>query len=195
MTTSLGREGTRLNWDRMRSAKAAALVLAVGVAAAVGGNGCSSARLQPIRLPDVELNRFMGEWYVIADIPTPFVKDAYNAVQTYQLNADGTVSTKFTYREGGFDGKQKTLTPKGYVNDDPTHASWGLQFGPVLAEYLIAYVSPDYTEAVIARSSRDFVWIMSRTPEIPGAEYDRLVEKIASWGYDTEKLERVPQRW
>ena len=171
---------------------AAFVVVAAALAA---GIGCSSARMQPIRLPGVDLNRFMGDWYVIANIPTPFVKDAYNAVQKYELQADGTVATTFTYREGSFDGKLKTLKPKGYVNDDPSHASWGLQFGPILAEYLIAYVNDDYTEAVIARSSRDFVWIMARTPTISDAEYDRLVDKITSWGYDTEKLEKVPQRW
>jgi len=177
----------------MRLRHAAAAVFAAAAVAA--GVGCSSARMQPIRLPDVSLDRFMGEWYVIAQIPTPFVKDAYNAVQKYELQADGTVATTFTYREGGFDGKLKTLKPKGYVNDDPSHASWGLQFGPILAEYLIAYVNPDYTEAVIARSSRDFVWIMARTPTITDAEYDQLVDKITRWGYDTEKLERVPQKW
>jgi len=176
---------------RRRRRLAALLVLAVS------GSwiGCRSGRLEPIQVPHVALERFMGEWYVIANIPTPFVKDAYNAVQKYELNADGTVSTTFTYREGGFDGKLKTLKPKGYVNEDPSHASWGLQFGPILAEYLIAYVNPDYTEAVIARSNRDFVWIMARTPAIPDAEYDRLVEQIGAWGYDTEKLERVPQSW
>ena len=45
---------------------------------------------------------------------------------------------------------------------------------------------------MIARTSRDFVWIMARTPVISDADYDRLVEKVAGWGYDTEKLERVP---
>jgi apolipoprotein D and lipocalin family protein len=180
----------------MRSRRTLAVLFTAAVVAAVAvAAGCSSARLQPIRLPDVDVNKFMGEWYVIANIPTPFVKDAYNAVQDYELNADGSVSTKFTYREGGFDGKLKTLTPKGYINDDPSHASWGLQFGPILAEYLIAYVNPDYSEAVIARSSRDFVWIMARTPVISDADYDRLVERVTSWGYDTEKIERVPQRW
>ena len=174
------------------SKRAAAVLLALG---AVIFSACRSVSLKPFQLPPVDLERFMGEWYVIANIPTPFVKDAYNAVQKYELNADGTVSTTFTYREGGFDGKLKTLKPKGYVNEDPSHASWGLQFGPILAEYLIAYVNPDYTEAVIARSNRDFVWIMARTPAIPEAEYDRLVEQIGAWGYDTEKLERVPQSW
>ncbi len=157
--------------------------------------GCRSGRLEPIRVPQINLDKFMGEWYVIANIPTPFVKNAFNAVQNYQLNADGSISTTFKYREGGFDGREKTLTPKGYVGDDGSNAKWGLQFGPILAEYLIAYVSPDYTETIIARTSRDFVWIMARTPTIPDADYDALVAKITSWGYDTEQLEKIPQRW
>ena len=176
----------------MRRRPLLALVLATAAAAWFG---CRTVRLDPIRVPNVDLERFMGEWYVIANIPTPFVKNAYNAVQTYQLNADGTVSTTFRYREGGFEGKQKTLTPRGYVGDDGSHAKWGLQFGPILAEYLIAYVNTDYTETVIARSSRDFVWILARTPVISDADYDLLVGKIVDWGYNTEKLERVPQRW
>lgn len=176
----------------MRPKRLVALILA-----SVSGAwfGCRSGRLEPIRVAPVDLERFMGEWYVIANIPTPFVKNAYNAVQKYQLNADGTISTTFQYREGGFDGKQKTLTPRGYVGEDGSHAKWGLQFGPILAEYLIAYISPNYTETIIARSSRDFVWIMARTPVISDADYDALVSKVASWGYDTEHLERIPQRW
>ena len=176
---------------RLRRHLAAPLVLALSGAWV----GCRSGRLEPIQVPRVALERFMGEWYVIANIPTPFVLNAYNAVQKYQLNADGTVSTTFKYREGGFDGKEKTLTPKGYVGDDGSNAKWGLQFGPILAEYLIAYVSPDYTETIIARNSRDFVWIMARTPVISDADYDALVSKVASWGYDTEHLQKIPQHW
>jgi apolipoprotein D and lipocalin family protein len=176
----------------MRPRRFAAL-LVMTIAAA--GFGCRTGRLEPVRVPHVDLERFMGDWYVIAQIPTPFVKSAYNAVQKYQLNADGTVSTTFQYREGGFDGKQKTLTPRAYVGDDGSNAKWGLQFGPILAEYLIAYVSPDYTETIVARTSRDFVFIMARTPTISDADYDALVSKVGSWGYDTELLEKIPQRW
>ncbi|HTR04651.1 MAG TPA: lipocalin family protein [Thermoanaerobaculia bacterium] len=157
--------------------------------------GCRTIAPEPIRVPQVDLSRLMGDWYVIANIPTPFVKDAFNAVQSYTLNADGSVATTFTYREGSFDGKLKTLKPRAYVGDDGSNAKWGLQLGPILAEYLIAYVNPDYTETIVARNSRDFVWIMARTPAIPDADYDSLVAKIDAWGYNTEKLERVPQRW
>jgi apolipoprotein D and lipocalin family protein len=169
-------------------------MLGVALTAALWA-GCRSVTLAPFTLPPVDLDRFMGDWYVIANIPTPFVKNAYNAVQNYQLNADGTIATTFTYNEGGFDGRKRTLTPRGYVREGTSNAEWGLQFGPILAEYLIAYVDPDYTETVIARSSRDFVWIMARTPAISDAAYDRLVGQIGKWGYDTEKLQRIPQHW
>jgi apolipoprotein D and lipocalin family protein len=168
-------------------------ILTAGLASA--WTACRSAAPDPIVLPHVELARLMGDWYVIADIPTPFVKDAYNAVQSYSLNEDGSVATTFSFNEGGFDGKKKTLKPRAYIREDTYNAEWGLQLGPILAEYLIAYVNTDYTQAVIARTSRDFVFIMARTPAIPDSEYDRLVEQVGRWGYDTEKIQRVPQQW
>ena len=44
----------------------------------------------------VDIDRFMGPWYVIANIPTFLEKGAYNAVETYSLNDDGTIATTFT---------------------------------------------------------------------------------------------------
>ena len=40
----------------------------------------------------VNLDRFMGEWYVIAHIPTFIEKNAFNAVESYELNKDGTIA-------------------------------------------------------------------------------------------------------
>ena len=66
---------------------------------------------------------------------------------------------------------------------------------PIKADYRIVYLDNDYSQTVIARQKRDFVWIMARTPEIPEQEYQKLIEFVASIGYDTSKIERVPQRW
>ena len=96
--------------------KTGGAILVVALAASLWA-GCRSVTLQPLELPRVDLERFMGDWYVIANIPTPFVKNAYNAVQNYQLNADGTIATTFTFNEGGFDGKSRTLRPKAYVRE------------------------------------------------------------------------------
>ena len=147
-------------------------------------------------VPQVDLPRFMGDWYVIANIPTSIETDAYNAAESYALNPDGTIATTFRFRKGGFDGKEKTYHPKGFVESDGSNAVWGMRFfWPIKAEYRIAYLDSGYTLAVIARSKRDYVWIMARTPSIPEADYARLVDAIGKWGYDTSKIRKVPQSW
>lgn len=144
----------------------------------------------------VDLERFMGPWYVIANIPTFLEKDAYNPVETYTLNEDGTIATNFSFRKGAFDGKAKEYNPKGFVTDTETNALWGMRFvWPIKADYRIVYLDDDYTQTIIGRQSRDFVWIMARTPTIPDEDYARHVEFVASLGYDIDKLQLAPQRW
>jgi apolipoprotein D and lipocalin family protein len=144
----------------------------------------------------VDLDRFMGKWYVIANIPTFLEKGAHNAVETYERNPDGTISTTFTYRDGAFDGEQKEFNPKGFIRDEQSNAEWGMRFiWPIKADYRIVYLTPDYSQTVIGRNKRDYVWVMARTPSIPDSEYAAIVERIANMGYDTSKLEKVPQSW
>ena len=138
----------------------------------------------------------MGDWYVIASIPTFLEKNAHNAVETYELNADGTIATTFTFRKGGFDGKEKVFRPKGFVRNTETNAVWGMRFiWPIKADYRIVYLDAEYSKTVIGRNKRDYVWLMAREPSIPDDEYEDLVGFIASLGYDTDKLVKVPQRW
>ena len=62
--------------------------------AALGLAGCQSVQHPPLaQVASVDLARFMGDWYVIANIPTFIEKDAYNAVESYRLAADGSIAT------------------------------------------------------------------------------------------------------
>lgn len=64
--------------------------------------GCRAA-MPPLETVDqVDLQRFMGDWYVIANIPTFVEKGAHNAVESYSLDEDGSIATTFTFRKGGF---------------------------------------------------------------------------------------------
>jgi apolipoprotein D and lipocalin family protein len=164
------------------------------LAVMIAGCGAQQAELKPV--DHVDLDRFMGDWYVIANIPTFLEKGAHNAVETYERNPDGTISTTFVYRDGAFDGKRKEYHPKGFVRDDPSNAVWGMRFvWPIKADYRIVYLAPDYSQTIIGRNKRDFVWIMARTPTITDEDYAKLEELIASMGYDTSKLQKVPQQW
>ena len=157
--------------------------------------GCTSAPTIP-HAQHVDLERFMGDWYVIANIPTRFEVGAYNAVESYRLDADGTIATTFTYRDGAYDGPEKVMRPRGFVRDRDSNAVWSMQFvWPIKAEYVIAHVDADYRETIIARSQRDYVWVMARTPAITPDDYARLEQRVRDLGYDVAKLQRVPQRW
>jgi apolipoprotein D and lipocalin family protein len=158
--------------------------------------GCGTA-LPPLKTVEkVDLPRFMGDWYVIANIPTFIEKAAHNAVESYRLDEDGTIATTFTFRQGGFDGPVKTYTPRGFVRDSTSNAVWGMQFiWPFKAEYLIIYLNKEHTQTIIGRNKRDYVWIMARTPEIPDEDYARLIADLAARGYDISKIEKVPQSW
>jgi apolipoprotein D and lipocalin family protein len=151
----------------------------------------------PIALAeDVDLQRFMGDWYVIANIPTRIEREAWAAVESYRLEPDGTVATTFTFRKGGFDGERKEYNPRGFVKPGTGNAVWGMQFvWPVKADYRIAYLDDDYTLTVIGRQARDYVWIMARQPAIPDEDYRRILGFLAGQGYDVAKIQKVPQRW
>ncbi len=159
--------------------------------------GCQSMSQPPLEPVDfVDIQRFMGDWYVIANIPTFIEENAHNAIESYQLDKDGTIATTFTFREGGFDGELKTYHPTGYVTDHDSNGIWGMQFiWPIKADYRIVYLTDDYNQVIIARNKRDFVWIMARSPDIPEQDYQYMLGLIAKMGYDISQVRRVPQQW
>ncbi len=172
-----------------------ALKLVSLLALALSGAGCSSHDVRPLpRPPSVDVPRFMGDWYVIAHIPSWPERKAFDAVERYALRPDGRIQTTFTYRHGSFQAPIKTMHPIGTVEPDGGGAIWGMQFvWPIQAEYVIAWVDAGYTQTIVARSKRDHVWYMARTPQVSEADYERAVQSIKAMGYDTGKLRRVPQ--
>ena len=157
-------------------------------------SGCATKAPMPT-VESVDLNRFMGDWYVIANIPTFIERDAYNAIETYELDEEGNVPTTFTFNKGGFDGPLKVYRPKGFIKDDGSNARWGMQFiWPIKADYRIVYLSEEYERVIIGRKARDYVWLMARTPTISDADYKAAITRITELGYDPTKIRKVPQQ-
>jgi len=157
---------------------------------------CRSTQPPLTTEPSVDLRKFMGDWYVIANIPTSIERDAHNAIESYRIDGDGSIATTFTFRADAFDGKLERHCPRGFVRDDGSNAIWGMQFiWPIKADYRIVHVSPDYQRTVIGREKRDYVWIMARTPQITAADFADLRARVEREGYDMSKLATVPQQW
>ena len=66
---------------------------------------------------------------------------------------------------------------------------------PIKADYRIVYINDDYTQTIIGREKRDYVWIMARTPQIPEQDYLQMLKLLAEQGYDISQIKKVPQQW
>ena len=119
-------------------------------------NGCA---LNDVPLPtaeNVNIDLFMGRWYVHGYTPIIVDKNAHNAIEHYRLDSDKKIQTTYQFRDGGFDGEIKTHTPVGWVDDKVgSNAEWHMQFiWPFTANYIILHVDADYSETIVAHPSR-----------------------------------------
>ena len=166
-----------------------ALVGAMSVLAA-----CAHAPPTIPPVAQVDLSRFMGRWYVIAHIPTRFEREAFAATETYVQAPDGRIETTFAYRKGALDGPERTMHPIARVRPGTGNAVWDMRFFGIFdAEYVIADLDEQYSVTVIARSSRDYAWIMARTPSISPAALQGATDRLRALGYSLENLREVPQ--
>jgi apolipoprotein D and lipocalin family protein len=160
--------------------------------------GCASrgtTSAQPLHtVPHVNLNRYMGDWYVIANIPYFAEKDCVGSVESYALRPDGRIDNWFTFRKGSFDAPQKKITAMATVQNHQTNAQWRVRFfGLVTADYLVLDLDPDYRWTVVGHPSRNYGWIMARTKALPKATYQGILQRLKAHGYDPARFVKVPQ--
>lgn len=161
--------------------------------------GCASRPpLEPLDR-EIEVERFMGDWYVLASIPIdlPLFSEAaaHDAVETYRLLPNGEIDIAYRFRDGGFDAKPRVVRQRGWVVDARRGTEWRVQLlWPFRSAYLIAWLDEDYRSAIIGVPSRRYVWLLSREAAIPEAEFAALTRQITELGYDPKRLRRVPHR-
>ena len=139
---------------------------------------------------NVDLERFMGQWYVLANIPTPFDRDVVNPLEYYELNDNGSVATTFSFRKQNGELKKYTMT--GYPRELPDNGIWGMQvIWPIRADYRIVYLDEHYEYAVIGRNKRDYLWLMSRTAYVDEQRFQALVDLAVDLGYERDAIVRT----
>ncbi len=135
-----------------------------------------------------EVERYMGRWYEIARLDHRFERGMDRVTAEYALQPDGTV--KVTNR--GFvtaKGEWKDAVGKAKFLGSPDVGALKVAFfGPFYGGYNIVDLDPQYQHVLIAGPSRSYLWILSRTPNPPPAEIERLVAKAAALGFDTDAL-------
>jgi apolipoprotein D and lipocalin family protein len=144
----------------------------------------------------VNIEKFMGKWYVVKVIPTFAEKNAVNAIEYYELNEKGNIDITFTHYKKSPNGKFKEYHPRGFIFDKQTNAEWRVQFfWPFKFKYLVIDLADDYSYTVIGVPNRKYLWIMTRDSEISSEDYAKIKENLVKQGYDVNKIIDVPQIW
>ena len=144
----------------------------------------------------VQIERFMGSWYVISHIPTFIERKSYNAVESYSMNADGQIDVTFTYRKGSFDGPKRKLTPKAFLKKGGKASEWDIQLlWPFWSDYQIIDLDVDYQWTIVGVPNKKYAWIMAREPYMDKDLHSKLVLKLKDSGFNIKKLRIVPHKW
>jgi apolipoprotein D and lipocalin family protein len=158
--------------------------------------GCTSMK-DPLRpVPHVDLPRYMGDWYVIANIPYFAEKDCFDSIESYALRTDGKIDNWFTCRKGSFDAPlERKATAVASVVDPSSNALWTVRFFKIIpVKYVVLDLDPNYQWVMVGHPSRSYGWIMSRTKTLNDAIYQQILKRVAGQGYDPAKFKLVPQR-
>jgi apolipoprotein D and lipocalin family protein len=144
----------------------------------------------------VDLDRFLGSWYVIALLPSPFERNAANGVETYSLDPRGNIRVEYVFREGGPGGKRKVMHQKGWIVDKESNSEWKVQpLWPLKLPYLIIDLAEDYRYAVIGTDNYKYVWIMGKAPSLSAEDYAGILSRLADRGYKVADIRLMPQAW
>ena len=142
----------------------------------------------------VDIEKFMGEWHILANIPTFPERGAINPVESYSLNDNGTIDTRFAFTHPKT-GAPKELRATGFVQPDSNNSVWGMQFfWPLKADYRVLYLDPDYETTIIGRKKRDYLWIMARDANLPSEALNNLIDRAVQMGYDRTLIQWTSRR-
>jgi len=143
--------------------------------------------------PSVELSRFMGTWYVIANVPYFFEEGKVATRDEYRLRPDGRIDNDFVFKKR-FGEEDRRWRGVSRVIEGSGGARWKVQFvWPFSTELVVVHVDADYQGAALATPNRKLAWVFGREPTMAATRFDALVAKLAEQGVDASALQRVPQ--
>jgi apolipoprotein D and lipocalin family protein len=156
----------------------------------------SPGDLPPLKRPErVALSDFVGTWYVIANIPYFAERGRVGSRVEYRPRGDGRFDDLYYSRKGDFAAPERLLKGVAWPLDPPTYTRWRSRFyWPFTFDFEVLYLDPQTGHLLLGHASREYAWVMARSPDMSEQDYQALLARLAAQGYDPSRLKRVPQR-
>jgi len=156
---------------------------------------CASNKMPELKtVPKVDLSRYLGLWYEIARIDQTFQKGCVASTAEYSLKDDGRIKVLNKCRKGTVDGEEKSAEGVAWVVDKETNAKLKVRFfWPFRGNYWVIDLHPEYQWVVVGDPSREYLWILSRSPEMDDETYEGIMKRLKEQLYDISKIKKYPQ--
>lgn len=152
-------------------------------------------------VPNIDLNKYLGKWYEIARIDSWFEKDCVSVTAEYSLNAN-TINVVNSCRLKTTDGKFKQAQGRATVVPNSNNSKLKVSFLPKIVrlfdslfagDYWILKIDPDYKVVLVGDPSKEYLWVLARSPNLDPKIYAEYVEYAKGLGFDVTKLHKTIQ--
>jgi apolipoprotein D and lipocalin family protein len=147
----------------------------------------------PQTVASVDINRYLGTWYEIANFPRFFQRQCVgDTTADYTARKDGNVDVqnRCRKRDGSFDEAHGVAELVKGSNNAKLEVTF---LPPFSGDYWIIGLDPDYRWSVVASPNRKSLWILSRTPQLPKTQLDLALKVLNEQGYPLDKLKYTQQ--
>ncbi len=159
---------------------------------AMGCTSMTSSNASETTAP-IDLQRYMGRWYVISNIPYFPERGKVATYDEYVMREDGRIDNIFGFKKA-FDKKEKQWKALATVTPGTGNRQWTIKFfGLLNADYQILEIAPDYSWVLIGHPKREMGWIMARDAKMSDEQYADLIKKFESYNYKISDFKRIPQ--
>jgi apolipoprotein D and lipocalin family protein len=176
------------------------LLVGMAMASGLGFIGSAHAELAPLQaVPSLDVQRYMGTWHEIAKYPNWFQNKCASSTQaTYSALPNGQLQVLNRCKTDR--GEWREALGAARQIGGPTSAQLKVRFAPewlsfipmVWGNYWIIALDTDYQWVLVSEPQREYLWILSRTPNMPASTYQALLGKLEGLGFDLKRLETTP---
>lgn len=160
-------------------------------------NGCNGQKsmIDKTVVKELDLERYLGQWYEIARFNHIFERGLVGVTATYSIREDGMIKVVNSGYKGTLNGEKSEAIGKAKIPDTNVPSKLKVSFFWIFyADYFVLELDKNYQWAVIGSSSDNYLWILSRTPQMEKSLYIELIKRITNRGYDVSKLIAVEQK-
>ena len=154
--------------------------------------GCAASTDSIASVRNFDSKRYLGTWYEIARLPHRFERDLDFVSAHYSEQGDGTIRV---VNRGQRDGKEREAVGKAHFKGASDVGELRVSFfGPFYGDYRIVELAPDYSSAIVTSSTKNYLWMLSRTPQLSQKTLEKYLAQIREWGFDVSALEYPKQK-